>query len=611
MGLLRLRDALWNYPYYLFIGELSVFGKLVNFYVGTRPFSYVLTTLILSGIGAALLFTQLQVILGFNSNDYIEGVIVGTDASGQLRGPQTLNPLQITNPQLDKDIMALVYEPLIEVDQTGEVTPILAERFSIADEDNRVFRFKLRESVTWHDGTPFTSADVEATFNLIKEFGAAGGLDIYAAEAATNIELEVIDEYVVSFEVNGETLPNFYELITFKIVPAHLIDQYRDAVLTGFYTGVQTLTTVGTGPFRLTFVGTDRVELTANENYFLGTPKITNFKFKLLRDQEQALRAIRSGEIHGITNVTSDFLNKAELTPSVSVVQSNIINTQYWAIYLNLADEGPEILQSSEIRQALSQSINRDLLINTVFEQAEPALGPIPKISEFYSEEQRQRGYNPEAAEKLFADEGWEKKTIEVAGENKSILHKDDSALRLSLKYVNNPDRQKLAELIRADLLDLGVLLELEPVSPQELANTRINPEAFEMLLLGVSTFVDPDRFEFFHSSQSPAEGGNNISSYESSQKTSVIDEDKREVVRISLSDRILDEARKLTDTSERKELYVEFQGLLREDNPVLFLYHPSISIALNNRVKNVELDSVRTLEDRFKNVHNWEINYE
>ncbi len=600
-----IRDIFWEYPNVFFFGDRSYFGRLASFYSSTRPFSYILTTGFIFLCLALAVMSGIEVLFSFNQNIFIEGVITGLSPSGDPRGPVRLTPLQTTNTQLDKDIMELVYEPLIRLDMNGDIIPVLAERFSIDEAQNsKAYRFTLRKDVTWHDGESLKASDVEATFKLIKELGQAGIQDIYAAETMKDVEIEVLDNYVFRFTVTERTIPNFYELINFKILPGHLIEQYRNAILSGQFTGNERLKTVGTGPYRLTDIKTDNVVMSSNKSYYLGAPKIDQLVFRLFRSDSEALQALKSGQVHGITNITTDLSSELRRVPNLELVSSSIIYSQYWGIYFNLSEKGPASIKDKRARQGFSAAINREFAVQRVYDKADVALGPIPQNSPYYASNKQQPSYDRELARKRFSEAGWKLNT-------ERLLEKDGKVLELTLTFADNEDRANLVESIISDLAVQGVRVIPKPTSPQELLDVRVRGD-FELLLMGVSTFIDPDRYEFFHSTQSGTDSGLNISSYKSTRTISdLVEKDGKTVVeRIPLVDKMLDEGRKRSEFSQRKERYDTFQEIIADEVPVVFLFHPSLRYIVHKRVKNVSLEDVRLLEDRFHSVKDWEIIY-
>lgn len=617
MKLLAFRDNIWNYPYTFFIGRNSYWQKLKDFYASTRPFSYIATTISLSVVIGTLLLTQANAILGFSQDHFVEGIIVGTNAAGNPVGPSNLNPIQVIKPQLDQDIIELVYEPLIRVEQDQSIVPVLAENYTTSEnKTSRSFRFSLRKDVKWHDGSNFTAVDVKATFDLIKTLSQNNFSGIYASNAAKNMKLEVLSDYICEFTIENEVIPNIFEILTFKILPGHMIQQYRDAVEK--LTGVEELTTIGTGPFILNEIRSDEVILTANANYYKGQPQISRFSFRLLRDQEEAIRSLRSGQIHAIANISNDVIKSLSDVPNFEIKNSNIIYTQYWGIYFDFSANGPKQLKEKAVRQAFSYAINRELAIQSVFDKAEAAYGPIPEISPYYADRFQQPHFNRRQAETVLDKAGWvlSQKVNPATGNTYSVRAKAGQELRFTLSFADNPDRFGLVASIVSDLESIGIIIEPKPTSTKEL----IKPgQQFELLLVGVSTFIDPDRYELFHSSQAAGKGddsgaGLNLGSYASEKTTLAIIEGAEgkpnSSKRIPTVDKLLDDARKITDQAERKEKYTEFQQLLADEVPVVFLYHPSIRYVVNKRIKNVKLDKVSSLEDRFSDIVDWQISF-
>ena len=94
------------------------------------------------------------------------------DYGGTLRlasfVPDTLNPLA-TEYQNIREVMMVIYEGLFRAESTLKATPVLAESYSVST-SNKIYIIKLKQNVTFHDGSKFDSKDVIATFNYIKEF---------------------------------------------------------------------------------------------------------------------------------------------------------------------------------------------------------------------------------------------------------------------------------------------------------------------------------------------------------------------------------------------------------------------------------------------------------
>ncbi|MFQ5493366.1 MAG: peptide ABC transporter substrate-binding protein [Candidatus Dojkabacteria bacterium] len=592
--LYEVRDSLWDYPQVIFANEKSFYRDLRAAYISTRPFSHVAVYLVVVGIIFLIVSSNVSAFLRINTTTLIEGVIVGVDETGNLQKLNRVNPLTNTNVQLEKDLIELIYQGLITVDQSGELSPGLADFLEL--EPGKLYRFKLKDDLFWSDGEPLTTEDVEATFDLLTQLDTNPATSTLFSRAATKIDVKVIDEHSFEFQLNS-AIPAFFEAISFKILPKHLMYDLSPVNINSADPLINR-NPIGSGPYALTSVGDDSIVLTQNEFYQGEKSQIKNIKFKLFTDEDTAVDALMSGQIHSLTGISSDRQRSLQDLKQIDVIGSNVIYNQYWALYFNLAKNGPEVFKESKVRRAISSAINRELILETLLGYGEEAVGPIP-VSSFAYARVRNYRFNKERAEKLLDEAGWEREG------GVGMRTKDGIPLGFQLLLVDNVDRVKIAELIKKDLEDVGIAVEVVTKNRSNLVNEHIVPRVFETVLYGVQTFIDPDRFELFHSSQIE-HPGLNIASYRSVEKILTVREGK--TVRIPKVDDALDDGRKLLDEDKRAEKYEVFQELVANDVPAVFLFHPVETYAVNKRIKGIELGAVNSIEQRFNEIENWRL---
>lgn len=335
---------------------------------------------------------------------------------------------------------------------------------------------------------------------------------------------------------------------------------------------------------------------------------------------------------------------------------------------------GPEFLQNTNVRKAIFYGINRDSIIeNSLREVGEESLNTIYKGSEFFNpyslldadnedeiQQTLQQGgwkydknkslsyniekaneilsnsslsgkvdtssiwllYNPAKAVQLLEKEGWLIRNGEEVRTNEK-----GERLEFSLYFVDNFDRNNIAKSIQEDLYRLGinVITDRRQQPGQdgaehapdgwglnELNNQILAPRLFDVILYGVDTFIDPNRYELFHSSQQ-VHPGLNISGYSSSEQTVKPRENRKEgessLVRVPKVDRRLEEARRYDPVSgkdDRVNDYNEVQDMILDDMPVIFLYHPQFIYYHNDKLQGVDLTSTNALEYRFRNIYQW-----
>ena len=134
----------------------------------------------------------------------------------------------------------LLFDGLTDHDGAGQIVPRLAERWDY-DPDTLTYTFHLAQGVTWHDGEPFTAADVKFTFEAIMD-------PDNGSENAPNYEdvtdFTVIDDHTVSFTLSAVNTA-FLEYMTMAILPQHLLEG-EDMQTADFFRAP-----VGTGPYKL------------------------------------------------------------------------------------------------------------------------------------------------------------------------------------------------------------------------------------------------------------------------------------------------------------------------------------------------------------------------
>jgi len=593
--LYSLRDTLWDYPFHLFLDQESIFVKVKHSYLSSRPFSHLFLCFAVIGTAFLLVSNDVSAFLRINSSTLIEGVIVGVDANNQLQRLSRVNPLINTNIQLEKDLNELVYQGLITVDQKGEIHPVLADFLEL--KEGKLYRFKMKDNIFWHDGVKVTTEDVRATFDLLKNLEQDARTSTLYSRAATKMELTVIDEQSFEFKLNS-ALPSFFEAVSYKIMPSHLLGDLN-VININSSDPIINRNPVGTGLYKFAGAGLDTIELVLNQNYTGEKPSITRIKFKLYADEEGAINALKSGQIHSLTGISTDKLRELQTLQHTTVLGSSVIYNQYWGLYFNLSEQGPKVFKDKKVRQAISSAINRQFILESLLNYAHKADGPIPESSFAYAADVKRYDFDKAAAERLLGEAGWK------LNPETGVREKNNEQLKFKLLFVNNPDRVKIADLIAKDLSDVGIEATVEAKSRDEVVNDHIVPRNFETLLYGVQTFIDPDRFELFHSGQID-HPGLNISSYKSEETVLTVQAGKTE--RIPIVDDVLDDARKIVDPKVRVKRYEILQASVAEDVPVVFLFHPEETYAVNRRLKNVRIDNINSIEQRFNSISEWEI---
>jgi len=236
-------------------------------------------------------------------------------------------------------------------------------------------------------------------------------------------------------------------------------------------------------------------------------------------------------------------------------------------------------------------AIDKDLVLSeTLGFNGVPVHGPIlPGFVGFHSEIKR---YSQDltAAGKLLDGEGWKLGDKNVRSKLMSGAdgEKVDTPLSITLTTVDSQENISVAETIKRmwEAIGVQVVLELVPVS--RIQQDKLRPRDYSALLYGEILGQDPDPYPFWHSSQIE-NSGLNLSRYSN-----------------RLADELLEKARTTIDEEKRSSFYQDFQDLLIEDLPAIFLYSPNYTYAVDRRVKGIEPTVIFTPADRFTNIADW-----
>lgn len=591
----RFREFLWNYPEYLF-GKKGVMTSLYDFYLSVRPFSHIIV-LIIVFVGIGIVSSSDALSLARRQDKVlIEGVIMG---EGNL---SRINPLLPTNNQLEIDLAQLMYFPLVRVGPEGVVIPILAQSWEEIDTEGKEYKFHLRNDVLWHDGEQFDADDVMASFSVLKLLEA--DVRTKYTSLASGLEIVKEDNYTLTFKLKNR-IPTFFEDISIGILPEHIL---RDVSISTFSWAKFNLHPVGTGPFKLTALSDKKIVFQANEKYFGQKPYIQTLELRMYENGDDAIEAIKNGEIHLLADPSTAILSELDGWSNIKTIKSASQYRRYLALYFNMKEGAIDIFKDKVVRQAISNAISRDTIISNVEGAGEEAMGPIPVNSWAYNEDAKRYRYNVEEAKAMLEKSGWEEK--EVGG--KIVRMKDDVVLRFELSYLDRYDREIVAQSIKSDLEKIGIIVNLNAVSSEDLNAALVATRNFDAVLYGVKTPIDPDRIRLWHSDAIPYPGLN-ISSYETTQQGAIPGQGG-ELERISLIDATLENGYSGLTHDERiggegiNAGYKKFQEVLLEDGPIVFLYHPVFIYVAHSRVKGIDLSQMTVPEDRYLSITDWRI---
>lgn len=321
------------------------------------------------------------------------------EAEGTLIVALPLDPNSI-NPPNGADRMAgnvfnQIFNSLLAIDNTtGDIVPSLATEWEIS-EDGLEYDFTLREGVTFHDGTPFNSQDVVATFEAGAEPANA------YADQYVDVTVEVIDDYHVKL-ITAEPDVLFQRLLAeLSIISAEQFEEGGNQAIEDH--------PIGTGPFKFVeWVKGSRIVLEANPDYWEeGLPHVAEVIFRPIPESSTRLAAIQTEEVHIVNRLSSDEAQRLLGVPNVQVVRYPV-DRVYYIAFNNLTTGVDLPTEDSLVRQAMNLAVDREAIIDGLFDGfADLSNGFVTPENLGYDETVEPFPYDPDRARELLAEAGY------------------------------------------------------------------------------------------------------------------------------------------------------------------------------------------------------------
>ena len=376
-----------------------------------------------------------------------------------------------------KDFLAadIINEPLIRYAEDGSLIPnLITEVPSVENgllaEDLTSATFKLLEGVLWSDGEPLTANDIVFTWQFVVDPNSATiTADVWAPIA--NIEATDDLTAVVTFnQPSAAWFDPFTGGNNGHIYPAHFWGgDHTDSAKSDAFQ----LAPIGTGPFKLDkFSANDSVQYVVNENYrFANKPAFAQVELKGGGDAPAAATSVLQ---------TGDYDYAWNLQVEPSVIQGMIGDdspgqyivkkgTSLERVHFNFSDPNTEVdgqrsekntphpfLSDYAVRDAISSAINREQISAELYGEGQPATSNVLNGLEAFASPNTSFVYDSALANQILEDAGW------VMDGN--VRAKDGVKLEMVLATTVNAVRQKVQAIIKQDLAQIGIDVQLEQI---------------------------------------------------------------------------------------------------------------------------------------------------
>lgn len=299
-----------------------------------------------------------------------------------------------------------IFDGLVNQDAKQRITPGLAVSWSTIDDTT--WEFKLRANVTFHDGTPFTSADVVASIHRVA-LAARNSPSSFLPYVKAIASVTAVDPLTVRIKTNGPAPLLLNDLSRIAILPA------ADASVTTTEMN-EGKGVIGTGPFEfVSWTPDNKIVLKRNDAYWGGKPAWNQVTFRILKNDSARVAAILAGDVDMIENIPTADTHRLMNSKALSVVQVAGNRVMYLAMDQDRAvsplakgPDGKNPLRKLAVRRALSLAINRQAIVQRIMDgQGVPAGQLVPDGYFGYDPNIKVDPYDPKKARQLLAEAGY------------------------------------------------------------------------------------------------------------------------------------------------------------------------------------------------------------
>ena len=468
------------------------------------------------------------------------------------------------------DVTEQIYDNLVNFDRGGtKVVPGLAEKWSVS-KDGLEYTFNLRHGVKWQSSKNFApSRDFNADDVLFmferqwKEndpfFKVTSSNHSYFNDMGMPTLLKSVDKvdaYTVKITLNAPEAPFLANLaMQFAGIQSK---EYAIAMLKVGTPEKVDQDPIGTGPFQLVQYQKDAIiRFKAFPQYWAGKAKIDDLIFAITPDASVRWAKLQKGECHVMPYPNPADLDSMRHDSHVVVLEQAGLNIGYLAY-----NTTKKPFDDVRVRRALNMAIDKKAIVSAVYlSTGIAATNPIPPGQWSYNKAIKDDAFNPTEAKKLLSAAGYP-----------NGFSTDLWAMPVQRPY--NPNARRIAELMQADLLKIGVKAEIKSFEGGEYRKRMQNGE-HQMGMMGwVGDNGDPDNFlNTLLGCASAKSNGSNVAKF----------------CYKPFDDLVL-KAKTVTNPTERTKLYEKAQVIFKEQAPWFTIAHAVQAMPVRKEVLDYKL---------------------
>lgn len=431
----------------------------------------------------AIIGLVLLMVLGLNPVKASAEKVLHVSGDPNELGVTTFNPIKV---ELSHDAMWLIFDRFIEKDLEGNYYPGLAESWNIS-EDGLVWNIKLKKGVKFHDGSPF---DAEVAKWFFKEMET--GPSAYMVAAIDRVE--IIDPHAITLHMK-QPEPNMLFNMSQNFMAVPSMAAYLKY---GEEYGIKHV--IGSGPFKYeSWNPGDSLTVVKNPEYNWGPgnannkgpAKIDKVVYREIKDESTRFLEMKTGKLDVLFSVPTMFLGKVQQDANINVVRLPGV-----VLFHMVMNTQSEPLNNLMVRKGIALAVNQKSITENVFANAgRPghtyliASLPASKVPREY-----QIHHNLEAARAALEKAGWK------PGNDGIRVDKDGNRLELKMWAKNESTYRRVAEVIQAQLAEVGVDAKITLLDPSTI-RTQLRKGEHQLAVRSYS-WENADILEWFLNSK-------------------------------------------------------------------------------------------------------------
>lgn len=479
--------------------------------------------------------------------------------------PRTFNPVLVDDSS-SETVRYLTGGVLLRVDRlTQQLTPELAASWRM-ERNGRTIVFRLREGISFSDGTPFTAEDVAYTLRaLLDPLVHSPTADAFRpASGAVETAVRGRYEAAVTFPQPVASVARLFDQVAILSARSPLKER---AVL---------------GPFQIAqYKPGSFLLLARNPNYWKTEsgrrlPYLDSIRLEILQSREAELLRFRRGELHLISSLDPDQFETLAAEDRGSVRDAGL-TLEGEMMWFNMNPAAPipawrkAWFRSANFRLAVSHAIHRDDLARVVYHgHAQPGIGPFSAANRFWFKSGLQpHAFDLNTSRRLLAADGFR-------FDGRTLVDREGHAVEFSLvTNAGNRSRERIAAMLQQDLAALGIRLNLVTLDFPSLIERIGKSFQYESCLLGlINVDLDPSQqMNVWLSSSSNHQWNPRQKTPDTPWEAEI--------------DRLMRQQAAASDDARRKALFDRVQQVVSEQAPFLYLVNQDALVAISPRVHN------------------------